>query len=232
LPPESHYFRSEGIYKPQAAAALEAQFAGRSEFEAFYASLLTPERKNLFLRAASFYLYLVKQGDWHVSVDSSNPVVDYLTNSYKVVGLFSLIESLSNEEHEDFYQWLAKQAVEAVFPIKDRAQLNELYATYKLAFGSIRRCAAFFERLPEARQRQLRESVLINGVPIASTKKLAEFLYTLRSKFVHEAELVLQVGDFRLWSQTKKGITETVLPVPLLCAAFEEGLVAYFRDET
>ncbi len=229
---DSRYFLNETAFKPDAAVALSSCFSDEAKFESFYSSLLTPHRKNLFLRTACFYLYFVKQGDWHVCVEGRDPVIDYLTNSYKVVGLVSLIESLSDAPHEDFYQWLVKRDSSTIFPIEDASRLKQLYDEYKASFGSIRRCVAFFERLTPHRKKELCNAVQINGVPLGSINKLAEFLYNIRSKFVHEAELVIQVSELRHLSKGKKGIVNTELRIALLLTAFEEGLVAYFRDES
>lgn len=230
LKPDSRYVLNEAAYKPDAAAALSSRFSDGAEFESFYESLSTPFRKNQFLRVACFYRYLVKQGDWHVCVEGHDPVIDYLTNSYKVVGLFSLIESLSDVPHEDFYQWLRKQDSSTTFPIEDASMLKQLYDNYKASFGSIRRCVAFFERLSPSRKKELCNAVHINGAPLGSIKKLAEFLYNIRSKFIHEAELALQVSELRHFSPDKKNIVKTELRMALLLDAFEEGLVAYFCD--
>lgn len=232
MTPDIRYFRNEAAYKLDATVALSSCFSDEAEFEAFYSSLITPHRKNQFLRVACFYHHLVKQGDWHVCDRGRDTVIGYLTNSYKVVGLFSLIESLSDAPHEDFYQWLVKQDSEStIFPIEDASRLKQLYDDYKASFGSIRRCVAFFERLTPHRKKELCDAVRINGVPLGSIKKLAEFLYNIRSKFVHEAELILQVSELRHLSKGKKGIVDTELRIALLLTAFEEGLVAYFRDE-
>jgi len=98
-----------------AKSALSSQFRDASAFDAFYAAL-TDEQKDEFLRVGSSYLFLVKQGNWHVEVEGSNPVIDYFTNSFKLVSLFSLIESLSSEKHRDFYEWLGHVG-EEIFPI-------------------------------------------------------------------------------------------------------------------
>jgi hypothetical protein len=55
-----------------AAKALGSQFPDTAAFDAFY-GLLTDEEKDEFLRVGSSYLFLVKQGDWHVAVEGSNP---------------------------------------------------------------------------------------------------------------------------------------------------------------
>lgn len=99
------FLAREPYMREYAASAMGSRFPDAVAFNAFYAAL-TDEQKDEFLRVASSYLFLVKQGDWHVTVEGSNPVIDYFTNSFKLVSLFSLIESLSSEKHQDFYEWL------------------------------------------------------------------------------------------------------------------------------
>ena len=210
-----------------AMAGLSSQLSDAATFDAFY-STLTDEKKDEFLRVSSFYLFLVKQGDWHVDVNDSNPVIDYLTNSFKLVSLFSLIESLGAEEHQDFYKWIGEVADE-VYPIADKAALARLHERYKATFGSIRRCIKFFELLPPQRQAQLCDSIKFDGAPAKSIKHVAQFLYNLRSKFVHEGEFVLDIASVPVISRHKKSNTLTALTMPELLAAFEEGVVAHFR---
>ncbi len=213
-----------------AASAFASQFANGGEFDYFYVAL-TDEEKDEFLRIGSSYLFLVKQGDWHVDVEGSNPVIGYFTNSFKLVSLFSLIESLSSEKHQDFYEWLA-HIHERIYPITDNVELKRLHEKYKATFGSIRRCVAFFHRLPQARQVELRNSLKIDGVPVKSIKEVAQFLYNLRSKFVHEGEFVLDIAHVPVISRHKNASTVTELSMPTLLSAFEEGVVAYFRNAT
>jgi hypothetical protein len=114
-------------YLEDAFAALATHFADRAAFDDFYAVLRRPELRDEFLRVTSFYRYLVKEGDWQIRVPGYDPVIDYLTNSYKLVALFSLIESLTTFKHEDFYEWLCYQEPAAVFPIQDGVALQKLY---------------------------------------------------------------------------------------------------------
>jgi hypothetical protein len=58
-----------------AASAFASQFPNVGEFKRFY-DALTDEEKDEFLRIGSSYLFLVKEGDWHVYVPGSNPVID------------------------------------------------------------------------------------------------------------------------------------------------------------
>lgn len=225
-----HYVRNEQGYKDLAYEALNGQFVDRSEFDAFYHQLQSDHRKDDFLRVASFYLFLVKRGDWHVRVEGVDEVVDYLTNSFKLVALFSLIESLTDLKHQDFFEWLSSQDPSNVFPIKDSETLRKLHEKYKASYGAIRRCVAFFERLPQERKKYLGNAVYVGGSPLESIQKLAQHLYTLRSKFVHEAVLVLTLSDRPVLSLEKKGkLVQTNLPLPALMETFEEGVLAYFK---
>ncbi len=217
-------------FKEDAFMALGPRFPDRKSFDEFYESLDTSERKNEFHRVTNFYLFLVKRGDWHISVEGYDPIIEYFTNSFKLVALFSLIESLTELKHQDFYQWLSSQDQSTIFPISGKTDLRRLYDEYKKSFGSIRRCINFFERLPDQHKKRLCHSIQIDGVSIASIKKLAQFLYNLRSEFVHAAQLVLYVNDSTIYHLKKKGLNQSSLSLGILLDAFEEGILAYFRN--
>lgn len=231
--PKKHHLRSlrrESYMREYAALAFESQFPDRIAFDVFYEGLSDPE-KDEFLRVGSTYLFLVKKGDWHVDVDGSSPVIDYFTNSFKLVSLFSLIESLSAEEYQDFYEWLV-HAGEAIYPIKDKGALRKLHEEYKLTFGSIRRCVAFFEGLSVERRKQLQSALVVKGKRANSVKEVAQFLYNLRSKFVHEGEFVLDIFSIPVMSRHKNASTLTTLSMPELLELFEEGVIAHFMKAT
>lgn len=232
---DGRYIADEAKFKQYAYTALTGRFPDHAAFENFYASLDDPLIKDEFLRVTSFYLFLVKRGEWHVTLEGSAPVVvDYLSTSFKVVALFALIESLSDEQHQDFYDWLCSKDPETTFPIPDRAALSRLNEGYKASYGSIRRCVAFFSRLPPDRQQALCSAIKVGGNPLASIKKVAEFLYNLRSKFVHEARLVLSlvVGCFIEPPTKGRKVVKIDLSVEVLLETFEEGVLAYFRHGT
>ena len=222
------YVDDEETYKQDAYLALTSCFSSRESFEQFYSSLDDSTTKDEFLRAATFYLFFVKRGDWHVSIERSNPVISYVTNSFKLVALFSLIESLSGQQYKDFYQWLCNEAGASVFPIGDRNALCELNDRYKDAYGSIRRCKAFFENLPMPRQEALCSAIKIEGKPLGSVKKVAEFLYEARSSFVHGAEWVLMVGGGSNFSRKGSRVVQSNLEMDVLLESVEEGICAYF----
>ena len=222
--------RREAIFRPYAESVFAPKLGGKEDFDSFYGQL-TDEEKDLFLGAAGKYVFLVRDGDWHVTRDDCNPVIDYLTNSFKLVSLFSLIESLSPEKHEDFYEWLRRRD-DATFSISDKSALKLLYEEYKQTYGSIRRCVRFFERMPAERQAELRNGFKVRGKPVSEIKAVAEFLYNLRSKFVHEGEFVLEITSMPVMSRHKNADTLTDISIPCLLRAFEDGLLAYFRRAT
>jgi len=225
------YLQDEEKFKEYAFQALSSQFKTRSFFESFYTGLPRPEDKDNFLRVASFYLFLVKCGDWHVNIEGSDSVVSYLTNSYKLAALFSLIESLSDERFEDFYQWLKKRDAETSFPIDDQGSLDRLYDEYKEIYGSIRRCVKFFEGLSESSKGQLRKAVIVSGEPMDTIKKLAQFLYNLRSEFVHEGKLAVSLDESIVLSRKGEKAVRNELTMSHLMSAFEEGIVVHFREK-
>ena len=61
---DSRYIQSEADFLQYATASLCQRFVSPHDFRRFYSLLPDDEAKNAFLRVASFYLFLVKDGDW------------------------------------------------------------------------------------------------------------------------------------------------------------------------
>ena len=230
MPRIGRYLRNEAAYKVDAYAVLKSHFGSKREFDHYYTTI--PEsRRNDFLRICASYRYLAKHGDWKIKVRGFNPVIDYLTNSYKLVAVFSLIESLSDLDYLDFYQWLIARSRKHFFPIQDRKSLDAMYREYKVNYGAIRRCVQFFTRLAVEEQRSLCGSITVNKKPTAEIKKLAEYLYNLRSGFVHRAEFAHEING-PTFVVTKNGPVRSELTVSAILRAFELGLLAHFCGET
>lgn len=223
------YLSNEAAFKTDAYAVLKTHFEGRRAFNRYYAAIPKPKLDD-FLRVCASYRYLAKHGDWKIKVRGYNPVIDYLTNSYKLVAVFSLIESLSELSYLDFYQWLTAKSRKQDFLIEDRSTLDSLYREYKVDYGAIRRCVAFFLALPLEEQQRLCGSISIKKKPAAEIKKLAELLYNLRSGFVHEAEFAHELSG-PIFVMTKAGLVESKLTVADILRAFELGVIEHFRGE-
>lgn len=223
------YLRNEAAFKVDAFAVLKTHFDDRKAFNQYYGAI-HKAKLNDFLRVCVSYRYLAKNGDWKIKVRGYNPVIDYLTNSYKLVAVFSLIESLSDLDYLDFYQWLTAKSRKQSFPIESRKSMDPLYREYKAAYGATRRCVAFFLGLPLEEQRRLCDSISIKRKPTAEIKKLAEFLYNLRSGFVHKAEFAHELSG-PIFVITKAGVVESKLTVAGILRAFELGVIEHFRGE-
>jgi len=222
------FLDAKDTFLERAYLALKNQFPSRGAFDAYFNAIKNDEQKNLFLKTASFYLFLVKCGDWVVNAPNSDKVIDYFTNTYKYVAIFSLIESLSEEQFIDFYQFLTRLKSRVEFPIVDRATLDQHYEKYKQEFGSIRRCISFFKALSPERQRELLSRFEVKGSE-PTIENLAKYLYEMRSKFVHEARLVLHMADGMSIGMQGGKIIICSLSIKDAMQFFEEGLIEHFR---
>jgi hypothetical protein len=226
----SYRYLNDDVYKDDAYLALSSQFTNRQVLESFYSSLIDDETKDNFLRVCTSYLFFVKNGDWYVRVPRSNSLIEYFTNSFKLVALIGIIESLSEKKNVDFFFWLSEKAkVQGdLFPIQDKLQLEGLHDAYKHEHGSIRRCKSFFTNLPLATKEQLCKSITIDGVPIQSIEKVVEKIYKIRSAFAHNIDTNLEINSSMCITRegNKRVIWE--LPMQLLQKSFEEGVIAHF----
>lgn len=218
------------VYKDDAYQALSSQFVTYQDYEYFYTSLKNCETKDEFLRIGSSYLFFVKNGDWHVNVPRSNPVIEYFTNSFKLVALLAIIESLSDKKNVDFFLWLSEKDQKDLFPIADRTQLQKLYDEYKSEYGSIRRCKSFFAMLSPATKDKLCNSITIDGEPAKKIDKVVELIYKVRSSFAHESSATIEISNYLCFSTDKKKELVWNLPMELLQSTFEEGVIAHFRN--
>jgi hypothetical protein len=222
------FLDAKDTFLERAYFALENRFPSRGAFLTYFNTIKTDEQKNLFLKTASFYLFLVKRGDWLVDVPGSDKLIDYFTNTYKFVTIFSLIESLSGEKFIDFYQFLTRRKSRVAFPIAERVVLDDHYEKYKQEFGSIRRCISFFRALAPERQRDLLARFEVKGSE-PTIENLAKYLYEMRSKFVHQAALVLHMSDGISIGMQRGKIVICNLSINDAMLFFEEGLIQHFR---
>jgi hypothetical protein len=123
------------------------------------------------------------------------------------------------ERNKDFYQFLTRRKSQVEFPITAR-EIQE--------FGSIRRCISFFRALSAARQRELLSRFEVKGSD-PTIENLAKSLYEMRSKFVHEAALVLHMADGISIGMQGGKIVVCNLSIKDTMLFFEEGLIEHFR---
>ena len=211
--------------------ALKDNFKSKDDFISFFEAIESNNKKNLFLKTTSFYLFLAKNGDWFVDVENSDERIDYFTDTYKYIAIFSLIESLGDKEFLDFYQYLVRRKTKVNFPIQDKNKLEEWYRQYKLEYGSINSSVKFFKSLSEQSQNELVKNLEVKNNTEASIDNLSKYLYYLRSKFVHEAELIVNMSGRTTISRYNNKFVVCKLSLSELMKYFEEGLITYFTPQ-
>jgi hypothetical protein len=140
-----------------------------------------------------------------------------------------VIESLSREKFEDFYDWLKKRPNE--FPIENPKQLNPLYSEYKDNFGAIRRCKGSFKRLPLKLQDKLLGCIKIDGQHPERIEKFVELLYRSRSGFAHEVDNVSELDGHLVFDVVNGKRVVWQLPINTLPHAVEAGLLLHFNND-
>lgn len=226
---DQRYLYAKDKFLGYSFQALKKHFSDKKDFISFFKAIENDDEKNLFLKTASFYLFLVKKGDWFVDIAGSDKKVDYLTDTYKYIAIFSLIESLQEMEFMDFYSFLVRRKSNVKFPINDKKELDRWYRQYKREFGSIHQSVKFFKSLNIQKKSELIKNLEIQNVK-PTIENLSKYLYNLRSKFVHEAELIVNISGRTTISRYGKKVVICKLSIRNLMKFFEEGLITYFTS--
>jgi hypothetical protein len=225
-------YLDDKIFKQDTFQALSSQFQNEKEFEIFYKKLKDDKTKNEFLRTGTTYLFFVKSGDWHVNVERSNPVIEYFTNSFKLVSLLAVAESVENKRHIDFFSWLNKKKHKHLFPIENQADLEKHYRVYKQEYGSIYSVKDFFNNLSQITKDNLCKRVTVNGEALENIEELIKLVYSVRSNFAHSVDHNLELSDgFHFSGTKKKRIVWRQFKIEYLQEALEEGIITYFRSK-
>ncbi len=182
-------------------------------------SIAADEEKSRFLKVASFYKFLVKDGRF--SVPGYEEAKDF-DRTYRFVALVALIECVeSSVSFEAFYAWLSKLGA---FPIQDQQALDAFYEQYKGQFGVMHKMVSFFLRLDDSSKQEIESWIKVKGQSLA-IEKLARTLYDIRSKFVHQARIIVDLSGVRTFSARHKGREITLERVERI---FERGVLLRF----
>ena len=150
-----------------------------------------------------------------------------ILHCHKYIAIFSLLESLQDKEFMDFYSFLVRRRTNVKFPINDKKELGQWYRKYKQEFGSIRQSVQFFKTLSAQKKADLIKTIEVtNAKP--TIENLSKYLYNLRSKFVHEAELIVNMSERTTISRYGKKFVICKLSLRNLMKFFEEALIVYF----
>ena len=125
---------------------------------------------------------------------------------------------------------MVRRKTKVEFPINDKKELEQLHRDYKRECGSIQQSNKFFKSLSAKRKADLKKNLEVkNAKP--TIENLSKYLYNLRSKFVHEAQLVVNMSGRTTVSRNGKNIVICKLSLKKLMEFFEEGLITYFTPE-
>src|SRR6266480_2500072 len=219
------YLQHKDWFSNLAFQAFQKYFASRCDFDAFVDSIVANEQKSRFLKVASHYKFLVKDGRF--SVPEYEEAKDF-DRTYRFVALVALIESVeSSVSFKDFYPWLRKLAV---FPIQDQQALDAFHEQYKSEFGVMHKMVSFFLQLDGSSKQEIESWIKVQGLPLA-IDKLAKTLYDIRSQFVHEARLIVDLSGVRTFSARHKG-REITITLEQLERVFERGVLLRFGYAT
>lgn len=208
----------------------------KEDFLLFFNSITSNKDKDHFLRISSFYLFLVKEGDFLISVPNVKERIDYITDSYKYIAIFSLVEALyTRDKYIDFYKYLTRKRSPAKYPINTKKELEFLFKQYNANYGAIQKAIRFFKSLDSQLQNLLAQKLIIKGSKKSIQEPiefLSKYLYELRSKFIHKAEFVLILGQRTVISKKKGKIIISKLTLQDIMLFFEHGLIKHFKTRS
>ena len=217
------------IAKSETLLAFSEHFETEEDLELYCESISDEKERELFLYVGSIYCAFVKHGDWHTTFEGRQTVVDYFTHSYKLVSLFSLIESLSGEKQIDFYQWLSAKSRRAIFPI-NYCELETEYKNYKKLYGANRKALEFFNSLPSDQRKKLISGFTF-GENETTIELIAKYLYNLRSQFVHNGQFILELGKGGHLDLDLEPSVTVWFDMRKLMDVFEVGVINHFSRE-
>jgi hypothetical protein len=218
------YLKERDWFSNFAFEVFHKYFPDRSAFDIFVDSIATDMDKSRFLKVASFYKFLVKDGRFFVPGYED---AEYFDQTYRFLAICAFIELVEpNVRSKGFYKWVKGSAT--AFPIQNPQNLETLHQQYSQAHPRrlSTKMVSFFQRLDDASRKELELSITINRQPMP-IEEVALTLYGLRSKFMHDAELIHQLSGvasssaYHLEKQIK-------LPLERIERMFERGVLLRF----
>jgi hypothetical protein len=216
------YVQERDWFSDLAFNAFQKYFPDRSAFDTFVDSIAADEEKSRFLKVASFYKFLVKNGRFSVPEYEE---AKYFDETYRFLAICALIEwAEPSARAKGFYSWVKKSP--SAFPIQGPQELEALHQQYQSQSRLVTKMVSFFRRLDDASKRELQSSIKVHSQPMP-IDEVATTLYGLRSKFMHDARPIVDLSGTRTWSPRHPG-REITLPLERLQRIFERGVLLRF----
>jgi hypothetical protein len=224
------YLNNWESYLEHVFAVWREYFASKQELRDFYAAISDEQDQALFLRVGSFYRFLVREGHFHFEDEDLN--MSYIDDSYKYIAILSLVEALggSSGGYVSFHDWLHRKMKSTCLTLAESIMdsIDRSYIEYNAEHGANQAAFRFFDCLDPQDQQLIQARLEIHNKD-NSIKKLVQFLYNIRSKFVHEAQLVLGFGDKTTFECDKgKVIAVNKLSMRDMQTLFEHGFLKRF----
>ena len=186
------YLKERDWFSNFAFRAFREYFPGLSAFDTFVDSIAADEEKSRFLKVASFYKFLVKDGRFSVQGAEE---AKYFDETYRFLAICALIEWVEPRVRvKGFYSWVSKSGV--AFPIQGPQELQVLHQQYKSQSRLVTKMVSFFRRLDRASKRELESSIKVHRQP-TPIDEVARTLYGLRSQFMHDARLIVELSGVK-----------------------------------
>jgi hypothetical protein len=231
------FIQNEEKFLEYSWSVFQAYFNDQDSFIEKYNRIESPEKKNWFLRLASYYLFFVIDGNY------SSPKYDvedlaFVDQTYKFIAIIALIESVYDKNNYiDFYQWIMRNRKKGLFPINDEGAAETLYAAYKEEHGNTQNLVRFFQSLDDSIKSFIQRSLVVLDDPRKtgeleekeeSIEALAKLLYQIRSDYIHSAELILEFDPAVVLSVRGKKPISCSIELKHVCRIFESGLLQHF----
>jgi len=201
-------------------------FDNVKDFDAFFNSIDSDDRKDKFLKIVSYYKFLIRDGKFYNEDPKFDKYIDCLDETYKYIALISLIESIYNQnEYKEFYEWIKMNPESVPFPITHLSDLEGYYEAYKKEHGVTQKVGKFFCSLDDQCKNIIKTKLKVKGKN--DFLPLANYFYKIRSEFVHNANLVLQFGKETTIAGDNAEIVSD-LNLQDLKMFFEHGLLKHF----
>ena len=231
------FIENEEKFLEYSWSVFQEYFKDKASFLEKYYRIESAEKKNWFLRLASYYLFFVVDGNY------SSPKYDvedlsFVDQTYKFIAIVALIESIYDKnDYIDFYQWIMRNRKNGLFPISDEESATKLYSAYKAEHGNTLNMVRFFQSLDDSIKSFIQRSLVVlddSGKTgeleekQESIEALAKLLYQIRSDYIHGAELILEFDPAIVLSVRGKKPISCSIELKHLCKIFESGLLQQF----
>lgn len=218
----------------------------REDYDAFYKSFSRkPKKSESFRRIVKFYYLWCKRPG----------VYDVLRPEFKLILMFSIIESLTVRVYKSFQDWLPTKIKEGV-KIDNVEILEELKDEYNHKYGSTKAVYLFFKKYYSRKiLEELKDSIKYWDKKEKKFKKLenikdvAAFLVALRNSFIHKARNI-HISTLKEYEEDAEGYTvfssnlliyiesidksydidRSKVHIENLLSGFERGLIKFFRN--